>query len=173
MGARRIARTLLAVSVLAAPCTTGMLAQDLILYEGFDYPDGVALNDQEKWSGDAPGTELRILNGDNGGDDGTSSLGYPGLTSQGGRLKSVEADAVNAHIEVRNRTEQLLQINVYMQVRPGGRERTWLEERLPPGGARGYRLSYTGSAPGGSRELVVGIVIPGAHSYVNKVYPLR
>ena len=80
------------VGVIAAAllCTTVTLAQDLLLYEPFDYPAGDALNDLEDWTGSAPLELLQILNDDGDGDGGSSSLEVPGLTSEGGRLKSTQ-----------------------------------------------------------------------------------
>ncbi|MCZ6794563.1 MAG: hypothetical protein O7J95_13220 [Planctomycetota bacterium] len=63
-------------------------AQELLLYEPFDYPGDEALNAQADWDGDAPVEGLQVLNGDAGGDDGTSSLQFVDLPGRGGRVKS-------------------------------------------------------------------------------------
>jgi len=59
------------------------------LVEHFNYPNGMDLNGQVAGQGAwvADGDNYMILNDDGLGDEGTSSLQYPGLTdSQGGRL---------------------------------------------------------------------------------------
>lgn len=63
----------------------------LLMYEGFDYTNGSDLTAQDPWrlaGGNPLAGTLDILNNDNAGDNGTSSLEYPGLpSSTGGRTQ--------------------------------------------------------------------------------------
>ena len=69
-------------------------AADLLIYEGFDYPNGDLVL-SGAWTGTAVTGEMDIITGDAGGDNGGSSLEYPGLVSSGGRLSMHQALGAN------------------------------------------------------------------------------
>ena len=100
------------VSILAAVAVifgTRAAAQDLLLYEPFDYPNGEALTAQldgdgnRIWTGVTGGQPLEALqtiNGDAEGDNGTSSLEIEGLPGRGGRVRSTHRTGGNPDLNL-------------------------------------------------------------------------
>ena len=103
------AHIVLILAAVAVTLGTRAAAQDLLLYEPFDYPNGEALTAQldadgnRIWTGPAgnnPLEALQTINGDAEGDNGTSSLEIPGLPSQGGRMRSTEGNGGNPDLNL-------------------------------------------------------------------------
>ena len=140
---------------------------ELLVYEPFDYPDGVALFGQGSWSGHDPGMGTTI---------DANGLTFPGLETSGG--KAVMAGGTNNHIKIDNADvpaavaagwDQLDGGTFYMSYLIEGPHMDLWHNPFSAGGItqiRGSEVKVTNSPDAAPSSAIVNTNIPDGLKYI-------